>query len=66
MGKLLAGTPQEQFLVPERVILVPVDLDPSGACVRPVVMAFVRGTEPLATCGPPREPAPGQALRATG
>ncbi len=54
MGKVLAGTPQEDFTVPERVVLVPVDLDPSGTCARPVVMAFVRGTEPLATCGPPK------------
>ncbi|MBI3624946.1 MAG: penicillin-binding protein 1A [Candidatus Rokubacteria bacterium] len=52
MGKLLAGTLPEDFPVPERVILVPVDLDPSGACVRPVLMAFVRGTEPRATCEP--------------
>ncbi|MBI2552877.1 MAG: penicillin-binding protein 1A, partial [Candidatus Rokubacteria bacterium] len=51
MAKVLAGTPPEEFPVPERVAFVPVDLDPSGACVRPVVMAFVRGTEPRATCG---------------
>ncbi len=55
MGKVLAGTPPEEFPVPERVVLVPVDEDPAGTCARPVVMAFVRGTEPPATtCGPPR------------
>jgi penicillin-binding protein 1A len=54
MGKVLAGTPPEEFPVPERVVLVPVDEDPAGTCARPVVMAFVRGTEPSATCGPPR------------
>lgn len=54
MGKALASAPPEEFPVPERVVLVPVDMDPAGACARPVVMAFVRGTQPLATCGPPR------------
>ncbi len=55
MGKVLAGRPPEEFPVPERVVLVPVDLDPSGACVRPVQMAFVSGTEPRSTCGPPKD-----------
>src|SRR3990172_2279134 len=50
MSKVLAGTPSEDFPVPEHVVLVPVDMDPAGTCVKPVVMAFVRGTEPLATC----------------
>ncbi len=54
MSKVLAGTPSEEFPVPEGVVLVPADLDPAGTCVRPVVMAFVRGTEPRATCGPPK------------
>ncbi len=54
MGKVLASLPLEDFPVPERVVLVPVDMDPAGTCARPVVMAFVRGTEPRATCGPPR------------
>lgn len=54
MGKVLAGMPAEEFPVPERVTLIPVDMDPAGTCVRPVLMAFVRGTEPPATCGPPR------------
>jgi len=55
MRKVLAGTPPEEFHVPERVVLVPVDLDPSGACVRPVLMAFVSGTEPRSACGPPKD-----------
>jgi len=54
MSRVLAGTPSEEFPVPERVVLVPMDMDPAGTCVKPVVMAFVRGTEPLATCGPPK------------
>lgn len=55
MGKVLAGTPPEAFPVPEGVVLAPVDMDPSGTCIRPVVMAFVRGTEPHTTCGPPSD-----------
>jgi len=67
MGRVLAGTPPEEFPMPERVVLVPVDMDPAGACARPVVMAFVRGTEPRTTCGPARtEPTPDQALRTAG
>ncbi|MBI3031276.1 MAG: PBP1A family penicillin-binding protein [Candidatus Rokubacteria bacterium] len=54
MSKVLAGTPAEEFPVPERVVLIPIDMDPAGTCVKPVVMAFVRGTEPNATCGPPK------------
>jgi penicillin-binding protein 1A len=54
MQQALAGVPIEDFKQPERVVLIPVDLDPSGRCVRPVVMAFVAGTEPAAACGPPR------------
>jgi penicillin-binding protein 1A len=59
MAEALAGTPVEDFPVPERVILVPVDLDPSGACIRPVMMAFVMGTEPRNVCGPARASSPG-------
>jgi len=67
MGKVLAGTRPEEFPMPEQVVLVPVDMDPAGTCARPVVMAFVRGTEPRTTCGPARtEPTPDQALRAAG
>jgi penicillin-binding protein 1A len=54
MKDALAGTPAEEFPVPERVVLVPVDLTASGECIRPVTMAFVAGTEPELTCGPPR------------
>jgi hypothetical protein len=54
MQDVLAGTPSEDFPIPERVVLVPVDLDPSGGCVKPVTMAFIAGTEPKETCGPAR------------
>src|ERR671923_1651382 len=59
MTRALGNTPKEDFPIPERVVLVPVDLDPSNECVRVVTMAFVRGTEPLA-CGrrPPPTPPP--------
>jgi penicillin-binding protein 1A len=56
MGKVLANGPREDFPMPERVVIVPVDLDPSNECVRVVPMAFVKGTEPLA-CGA-RRPVP--------
>ncbi len=58
MQEALAGTPPEDFPIPERVVLVPVDMNPSGGCVRPVTMAFVAGTEPKEVCGPARD-APG-------
>jgi penicillin-binding protein 1A len=64
MGKVLGDSPREDFLVPERVVIVPVDLDPSNECVRVVSMAFVKGTEPPA-CGARRAPAPGTATPAT-
>jgi len=51
MGRVLTNTPREDFPVPDGVVLVPVDLDPAGACTRSVPMAFLRGTEPLAACG---------------
>jgi len=69
MTKVLGDSPKEDFPVPERVVLLPIDLDPSNECVRVVTMAFVRGTEPASTCGPRRQsvpttpatpPAPGQ------
>jgi hypothetical protein len=31
-----------------------VDLSAAGSCVRPVMMAFLAGTEPKNTCGPSR------------
>jgi hypothetical protein len=54
MGKILGDSPREDFPVPENIVFVPVDLDPSNECVRVVSMAFVKGTEPL-PCG--RRPA---------
>jgi len=61
MNRVLTGTPKEDFPVPERVVLVPVDLDPSNECVRVVTMAFVKGTEPAVGCGPRRQQVPGTA-----
>src|SRR5437764_4294508 len=55
MGKVLGDSPREDFPIPDKVVLVPVDLDPSNECVHLFTMAFVRGTEPLA-CG--RRPPP--------
>jgi penicillin-binding protein 1A len=63
MAKVLGDSPREDFPVPERVSLVPIDLDPSNECVRVVTMAFVRGTEPSVSCGPRRQAVtPGQPL----
>ncbi len=58
MARVLDGAPREEFPVPERVVLVPVDMDPSNECVRVVPMAFVRGTQPDSTCGPRRQTVP--------
>jgi penicillin-binding protein 1A len=62
MGKVLGDSPKEDFPMPDKVVIVPVDLDPSNECVRVVPMAFVKGTEPAA-CGARRQsvppPAPG-------
>jgi penicillin-binding protein 1A len=55
MQKVVGKGPKEDFPVPERVALVPVDLDPSNECVRIVTMAFVRGTEPEVSCGARRQ-----------
>ena len=54
MQNALTGTPVEDFPIPERVVLVPVDLSAGGGCQRPVTMAFIAGTEPKETCGPVR------------
>jgi len=56
MSQALAGTPAEDFPIPEGVVVVPVDLNPGGDCARPVMMAFIAGTEPRTTCGPARYP----------
>ncbi len=58
MGKVLGDSPREDFPVPDKIVFVPVDLDPSNECVRVVSMAFVRGTEPLACGSRPAVPAP--------
>src|SRR6266404_5136097 len=52
MQEALAGTPPDDFPIPERVVLVPVDMNASGGCVRPVTMAFIACTEPKEACGP--------------
>jgi len=36
--------------VPDRVAMLLVDEDPSGECIRPVPMAFIKGTEPQVSC----------------
>ncbi len=59
MNKVLGDSPREDFAMPERVVLVPVDLDPSNECVRVVMMAFVKGTEPEVACGARRQGVPG-------
>jgi 1A family penicillin-binding protein len=59
MGKALGDSPKEDFPMPDRVVMVPVDLDPSNECVRVVMMAFVKGTEPAVGCGPRRQGVPG-------
>jgi penicillin-binding protein 1A len=53
MSKVLAGAPREEFPVPESIVILLVDEDPSRECVRPVPMAFVCGTEPPVTCAGP-------------
>ncbi|HSF06903.1 MAG TPA: penicillin-binding protein 1A [Methylomirabilota bacterium] len=55
MQQVVGKDPKEDFPVPERVAMVPVDLDPSNECVKVVTMAFVRGTEPELPCGVRRE-----------
>lgn len=56
MSQALAGIPAEDFPVPDRVILAPVDLAVGGGCARPVTMAFIAGTEPKTVCGPAAAP----------
>lgn len=51
MGRVLLRTSAEEFRPPEGVVLVPIDLDPGSTCRRPVIMAFIRGTEPPTPCG---------------
>ncbi len=64
MSEALAGTATMDFPVPERVVVVPVDLYAGSGCTRPVMMAFVAGTEPKITCGPARyAPVPATTTR---
>jgi hypothetical protein len=58
MARVLGDAPKEDFVVPERVVLLPVDEDASNECVKPVLMAFVRGLEPAVNCGPRKPAAP--------
>ena len=58
MKEALAGTPVEDFPIPEGVVVVPVDLSAAGTCAKPVTMAFLAGTEPKNTCGPARSTGP--------
>src|SRR4029453_277972 len=64
MQSALAGMPAEDFPIPEKVVLVPVDLDRAGDCTRPALMAFVIGTEPSQVCGAPRFASGGGAATA--
>jgi len=50
MSRVLRDDPREDFPVPDRVVSLLVDEDPSGECVRPVPMAFIRGSEPPVSC----------------
>ena len=52
MKEALHGAPVEDFPIPEGVVLVPVDLSMAGTCSRPVMIAFISGTEPRNNCGP--------------
>jgi penicillin-binding protein 1A len=54
MASVLAGTPVQDFPVPEGVVVIPVDLHPGEGCIRPVLMAFISGSEPRHACGPAR------------
>jgi penicillin-binding protein 1A len=58
MARVIGDSPKEDFPIPERVVIVSVDMDPSNECIRPVPMAFVRGTEPTTSCGPRRQMTP--------
>jgi penicillin-binding protein 1A len=57
MGRVLGDSPKEDFPVPDRVVSMLIDEDPSGECLRPVQMTFVKGTETGVACngvGQPR------------
>ena len=62
MAKVLGDSLRDDFPVPDRVVTLLIDEDPSGECVRPVPMAFVKGSEPGASCaGASQRRAPGVA-----
>jgi penicillin-binding protein 1A len=57
MARVLGDSPKEDFPVPDRIVSLLIDEDPSGECLRPVPMAFVKGTESGVICngvGQPR------------
>src|SRR3989454_5931949 len=61
MAKILVDSPKEGFPGPDRVRTLLRDADPSGQCLRPVPMAFVKGTESGVACnavGQPRAQLP--------
>jgi penicillin-binding protein 1A len=58
MTRILGDSPKDEFPIPDRVVQVPVDLDPSNECVRVVTLAFVKGTEPEIACGQRRQGVP--------
>jgi penicillin-binding protein 1A len=58
MSRALTGIPKEDFPIPEGVVVLLVDEDPLGLCLRPVPMAFVVGSEPAAVCAGPGQPRP--------
>jgi 1A family penicillin-binding protein len=61
MKEALHRSPVEDFPIPEGVVVLPVDLSMGGTCARPVMMAFIAGTEPSNNCGPGRgSPRPDQ------
>jgi penicillin-binding protein 1A len=71
MQRVLAHHPKEDFPIPEGVVMVAVDLDPASECLQVVPMAFVRGSEPVISCGPrppalDGEPAPVQGATPGG
>src|SRR3989441_437221 len=56
MAKILGDSPKEDFPVPDRIVSMLIDEDPSGECLRPVPMAFVKGTESGVACNAVGQP----------
>jgi membrane carboxypeptidase/penicillin-binding protein len=54
MGKVLGDSPREDFPVPDKIVFVPVDLDPSNECVRVVSMAAAGATAAASARSPGR------------